>query len=201
MATAPPFVLHQPAHIRPEGKHDAQHGHPHRAKLPVIPDLRFEYSYLRSIRPYVDIKRIGSSPEAEPTTVERVDKALMEEGYETLDASLGFHGKEAEEGFGEGKVTVVKGPREVISVQWQKVLWVTMRDQVISPLLQGALWALASYYLTPFSAQVGSRVGTFVREHVPTKEGLGVAWLRNWVQNLGIRANHNVQTPRTSRQL
>jgi len=141
MASAPPFVLHQPRHIQPEGKQGSQRDHPHRARLPVIPDLRFEYSYLRSIRPFIEVERIGSSSKAEPTSVEKVDNALMEEGYETLDASLGFHGKEAEEGFGEREVTVVPGPREVIRVKWEKVLWVTMRDQVISPLLQGAIWS------------------------------------------------------------
>jgi hypothetical protein len=29
---------------------------------------------------------------------------------------------------------------EIIHVQWKKVIWITIRDQVISPLVQGALW-------------------------------------------------------------
>ena len=27
---------------------------------------------------------------------------------------------------------------------WQSVVWVTMRDQVVSPLLQGVLWCVPS---------------------------------------------------------
>ena len=46
--------------------------------------------------------------------------------------------------------------------------------------------ALASYYITPFSAQVGSKVGTFVHERIPTKEGSAVRWLRTWAKSSGL---------------
>ena len=46
--------------------------------------------------------------------------------------------------------------------------------------------ALASYYITPFSAQVGSKMGTFVHECIPAKEGSGVGWLRAWAKSLGL---------------
>ena len=52
------------------------------SRLPVIPDLRFEQSYLRSIAAY--------------TSSENID--------------------------------------------WKGVFWITARDQVISPLLQGTVW-------------------------------------------------------------
>lgn len=29
---------------------------------------------------------------------------------------------------------------EIVSVQWRKVLWITLRDQIISPLVQGTVW-------------------------------------------------------------
>jgi hypothetical protein len=39
----------------------------------------------------------------------------------------------------------VSSPREIIHLQWQKILWVTLRDQVISPFLQGALWCVLDF--------------------------------------------------------
>lgn len=96
------------------------------------------------------VARGGRGGEVKQTTAEALDKALLDEGYETLDATLGFKGKEHEDGFAEGTVEVGSGPgaasensnahREVIRVQWKKILWVTLRDQVLSPLAQGALW-------------------------------------------------------------
>ena len=32
---------------------------------------------------------------------------------------------------------------EVADPGWQSVVWVTVRDQVLSPLIQGALWCVA----------------------------------------------------------
>jgi hypothetical protein len=32
---------------------------------------------------------------------------------------------------------------------WQSVVWVTLRDQVISPLIQGALWCVACHLPEP----------------------------------------------------
>jgi len=168
--------------------------HPHR--LPVIPDLRFEYSYLRSIRPYVSVERISSVvPEARST----MNIELAEEhGY----VSLGPEGKERV--FPEGdeltvfepEPTTVAGPTEVIHVQWQKIAWVTIRDQVISPFLQGALWALASYYWSPFSTRLGSQMGTYFRGLLPSKEGAGITWIRGWSKKLGL-ADHATGIQRT----
>jgi hypothetical protein len=77
-----------------------------KTKLPAIPDLRFEYSYLKNIQPFVKIKRVATRAHAR-----------------------------------EGEVEVAEeSPREIIEIEWGKVLWITLRDQVISPLLQGTLW-------------------------------------------------------------
>ena len=51
--------------------------------------------------------------------------------------------------------------------------------------------ALASYYITPYSAQLGSKVGTFVHERIPTKEGSAVGWLRTWAKSLGLSRSNN----------
>ncbi|THH11440.1 hypothetical protein EW145_g670 [Phellinidium pouzarii] len=65
--------------------------------ITTIPDLRFEQSYLKSIAPYVQTRRIS--------------------------------------GAGDDSNSV-----EVIGVEWRNVMWITVRDQLISPLLQGAIW-------------------------------------------------------------
>jgi len=61
--------------------------------------------------------------------------------------SLGAEGKEKEVLEEDKRVvklqsTMVSSPREIIHLQWQKIFWVTLRDQVISPFLQGALWCV-----------------------------------------------------------
>ena len=37
----------------------------------------------------------------------------------------------------------VAGGGEVVHVQWGRILWITTRDQILSPLLQGALWCVS----------------------------------------------------------
>jgi hypothetical protein len=97
----PPFVAHAPKHI------DPQQEHPRRAALTSVPDLRFEYGYLKSVRPYFRTASKGKGKEKEADGAE---------------------------------------PGDVLEIQWQDIAWVTTRDQVLSPLLQGALW----YALRPF---------------------------------------------------
>ncbi|KAF9076807.1 hypothetical protein BDP27DRAFT_1254657 [Rhodocollybia butyracea] len=58
------------------------------------------------------------------------------------------------EGKGERKVKQGSGKTEPANIEWGHVLWITLRDQVMSPLFQGALWALVSFYLTPYSARL-----------------------------------------------
>ena len=174
-----------------------------RSRLPVIPDLRFEYGYLRSVLPYIQIERSTSASVL--TDVHSVDPAHE---YERIN----MPGDQETEGNDKTLFPTPILPSEIIHVQWGRVIWITVRDQVVSPLLQGALWlvfffetlplcsilddafdrALASYYITPFSAQLGSKVGTFVHERIPTKEGSAVGWLRSWAKSLGLsRSNSN----------
>lgn len=74
-------------------------------RLPAIPDLRFEQSYLKSIAPFVHTRRVGGSAEGEKAG--------------------------GADGAGE------EGHVEVVAVEWSRVAWVTTRDQLLSPLLQG----------------------------------------------------------------
>ncbi|KAG6812900.1 hypothetical protein H0H92_015635 [Tricholoma furcatifolium] len=95
-----PFGLHQTNY--PHSSYDTHEQHPHNAQLPAIPDLRFEYSYLRSIQRFITV-----TPSHRSLTVH--DEKRLRISQESVD------------------------------IQWGKVVWITMRDQVISPLLQGAL--------------------------------------------------------------
>jgi len=162
-----------------------------RSRLPVIPDLRFEYSYLRSVRPYIQIERSTAA-------IPLVDPALDDHEYERIN----IPGVEKEtERNGKALRSPTSIPAfEIIHVQWGKLIWITVRDQIVSPLLQGALWALVSYYLTPFSAQLGSKMGTLAHGRIPTKEGYGLVWLRGWAKSLGLsrsNSDNSHQTPRT----
>ncbi|KAJ7768293.1 hypothetical protein B0H16DRAFT_1365889 [Mycena metata] len=130
----PPFVAHDPKHAAPE------QDHPRRTALTTVPDLRFEYGFLRSVRPYFRLR-----PDSK--------------------------------GKGKEKETVTDSS-DTLEIQWRDVAWVTTRDQVLSPLLQGALWAIAGYFLTPFVGRA--------RSFVPTPpEGGFTKWLRSWVHSFG----------------
>ncbi|KAJ7901613.1 hypothetical protein B0H13DRAFT_1621800, partial [Mycena leptocephala] len=115
-----------------------------RAALTTVPDLRFEYGFLKSVRPYFRLRTNDSKGKEKET-----------------DAHAG---------------NVVAGPVDTLDIQWLDVAWITTRDQVLSPLLQGALWAIAGHFLTPFYGQA--------RSFIPSPPEGGIAkWLRSWVQS------------------
>ena len=90
--------------------------------------MRFKYSYLRGVRQYVQLERPAASEKGKEKAVD-VDGGEEQEGEE-------------ERGQEEGLLSL--GTREIVQVQWGRILWITTRDQVISPLLQGALWCVVS---------------------------------------------------------
>lgn len=94
--------------------------HKRAPRLPVIPDLRFEQSYLRSVSRYVLFQR---------SSVVTLDNSWVQ-----ADSDVPGKGKEKE------SVVLTQLSAEVLEVQWRDVVWVTIRDQVLSPLFQGALW-------------------------------------------------------------
>lgn len=81
----------------------------HSRPIPPIPDLRFEYTYLKNIRSHVRVERIEESA----TTDEK-----------------GVAGDEQ----------VASLSKEVVHVEWGSVMWVTFKEQFVSPLVQGVLW-------------------------------------------------------------
>ncbi|OCH86152.1 hypothetical protein OBBRIDRAFT_797491 [Obba rivulosa] len=145
--------------------------HAHRAR--PLPDFRFESSYLRSIAPYVHAERAVSAVVAHD-----------EKGK----------GRAVEGMTGEGAVAVAEivmssASTEVVRIDWGRVAWVTARDQILVPLIQGALWGLLSDYLRPLGAVAGARFRRWWaagagRPDGPQVEGHGVGWLRNWISSL-----------------
>ena len=99
-----------------------------RRRIPPLPDLRFEYSYLRGVSQYVHIERPQSSGAANEKGKEKAIEDDDEAGTEAEGAEV--------------SVSHSASAREVVRVQWGRVLWITTRDQVISPLLQGAVWCV-----------------------------------------------------------
>lgn len=125
------MASYTPAAKRPNDGYPAQKLNSY-SRLPVIPDLRFEHSYLRSVQPYVQIERSTSASVL--TDVHSIDPAHE---YERIN--IPGDQKETE----ENDKILFSTPflaSEIIRVQWGKVIWITVRDQVVSPLLQGALW-------------------------------------------------------------
>lgn len=112
--------------------------HKRTEKLPVIPDLRFEYSYLRSIRHHIHIERMHVHSVSAQQHHSMSTKELLDD-YEKAKLP-----EEASQG--GAQCLSVQGPsqgsKEVIHVQWKKAIWVTVRDQIMSPFLQGAFWCV-----------------------------------------------------------
>jgi hypothetical protein len=101
-----------------------------RALLPVIPDLRFEQSYLKSIKGFIHVKE--ESQEL---------RVLDEKGKGKEKADLAQEGQDQRSQVIRKDVRpIINSSHHLVRIEWSQVAWITARDQVISPLLQGALW-------------------------------------------------------------
>ncbi|TFY76027.1 hypothetical protein EWM64_g7983 [Hericium alpestre] len=148
IALARSHVVHH-SHEHEHEHDEPDHAHRRRRVRPaIIPDLRFEPTYLKRIAPHVHVERHAA---------DMPEKGKGKQGAET------------------------------ITVDWGKVLWITTRDQVISPLLQGIVWGTASVFIVPLLAALGARVrGLWPKYSGPPlgHEGKGVGWLRSWGHSL-----------------
>ncbi|KAJ4490739.1 hypothetical protein J3R30DRAFT_3694518 [Lentinula aciculospora] len=136
MASDPPLLFHEFKHQHSER---AERRAYRRTHLPPIPDLRFEPSYLRSIQPYIHLRTSKPSHKASETKVADLTERLV-----------------------QNRSTEEK-ERDLIEVKWKHVLWITARDQILTPLFQGALWALIGFYVTPYS----TRFAHAIVQHLP----------------------------------
>ncbi|KAH9952951.1 hypothetical protein BC827DRAFT_1251343 [Russula dissimulans] len=66
---------------------------------------------------------------------------------------------------------------------WKCIVWITIRDHAISPLLQGALWGTASVFLQPLLQSL--MWWRYLRDNSqPQKEGRVAGWLRQWARSI-----------------
>ncbi|GAA5920748.1 hypothetical protein JCM1841_004161 [Sporobolomyces salmonicolor] len=124
------------------GDGDGDDGDEHSIQMPVaVPDLRFEQGVLASIRPFLHVaapdKDSGSAP-----LKEEKHQAKLEAAGDAALASVNL----TAEGNAQGRTAsdVLMGP---LSIEWSKVVYVIVRDQVVFPLLQGVLWGMAGIWL------------------------------------------------------
>lgn len=91
-----------------------------------VPDLRFEQGYLMSIRPFFYLKPSTALDDIEPTLTHQPieDEAPNGDIKDLLYLGANFR------------------------VKWSLVAWVTVRDQVIYPMMQGCMWGTLSLFIT-----------------------------------------------------
>jgi hypothetical protein len=92
--------------------------------------------------------------------------------------------------------------KEVIVIEWSKVLWITTRNHILTPLVRGLVWyvsrikslsfhificicrGIAGQYVGPITAFFRGRNKSSDSRLRSGKEGQGVSWLRKWVSSL-----------------
>jgi hypothetical protein len=187
-----------------------EHEHRHRRpQIPTIPDLRFEHSYLRSLKnclhiqfsdAQTDSKNLGESHHwsVEGSEYEKVEH--RQDGSKGSDES-------SEPMVAIEVAPAVRGAENLLPtfkithIDWRNVLWITTRDQVIMPFLQGMVWGVAGTYLTPLSKRL---FGKWSKSNLNLKDkqaaaseklrqkmgsfddGEGAQWLRRWAKGVGI---------------
>ncbi|CAE6476854.1 unnamed protein product [Rhizoctonia solani] len=165
----------------------------HLSPLPIksLPDLRFEQSYLLALKPFVHIRADESvnekakpQPSVENPVVESV--ALAEPvGLDIVIRGAG--------------VSRYGTPERI---EWGKIAWITIRDQVIAPLVQGTVWGSASIFLGPASRKVALSLREMfvgpsnqqppVTTTTRTSRGENsMGWLKSLVRGLGVGAETN----------
>lgn len=93
-----------------------------RKRLP-IPDLRFEQVYLKRIQDCIHIESIARDVK------EKGPELPVEVETEDIGFASATHTR-----------PLVNSTQQVVRVDWGKVVYITLRDQVMMPLLQGMLW-------------------------------------------------------------
>ncbi|KAJ9108132.1 hypothetical protein QFC19_002599 [Naganishia cerealis] len=152
---------------------------------PPIPDLRFEQSYLLSIRPFLHAK----SDKGNAAKGQKSEASNVSGGPESMSLTTSA---DQDAVFSWGKE---------LEVDYRNLLWVTFKDQLVSPLVQGFFWGVLTVTISTFS-QVG-RTALYPASHKSQgrisggeggelrKAGAGEAvgqteeegWWRKWVKS------------------
>ncbi|KAH7886922.1 hypothetical protein F5I97DRAFT_1936517 [Phlebopus sp. FC_14] len=140
-----------------------------RRRLP-IPDLRFEQTYLTRIHACLHIEPISEDPEDSEKKLVCSTVGSEEETAYVATTHVS---------------PLVNSAQQVTRIDWGQVAYITLRDQVLMPLLQGILWGVVGTYYKPFASYAkGCLQGKPLRSR--PVEGGGVSWLRSWAQKLGL---------------
>ncbi|KAJ1030494.1 hypothetical protein NDA16_001403 [Ustilago loliicola] len=120
------------------------------SKLPTLPDLRFEQSYLATIRNFLHEEQPPSSSQDESSEFnEKQD--LTDEKDEDHHHKIEVTRSNADKKYHELWLGNLR-------VEWFPILYVTVRDQLLSPLVQGAVWGLGGLLYTQFRQYMSARV-------------------------------------------
>ncbi|KAI6019945.1 hypothetical protein F5J12DRAFT_926003 [Pisolithus orientalis] len=129
-----------------------------RKRLP-IPDLRFEQVYLSRIRSCLHIEPQLPAPTSEDGQYAEVTHVAP----------------------------LITASQQVTSIDWRNLAYITFRDQVVIPLLQGMLWGVIGTYYRPFINLAKDKFRGKSPSPYPA-EGEGVSWLRKWAKKLGFNS-------------
>jgi hypothetical protein len=107
---------------QPRTRGEAVHEIPRAGALPIraLPDLRFEQSYLLSLKPFVHLRAQEASNSETPGGRGTIEKPAAEDAALAEPLTLDI----AVQGAGVSKYGVPE------RVEWGKIAWVTTRDQV-----------------------------------------------------------------------
>ncbi|KAG9313449.1 hypothetical protein JVU11DRAFT_5772 [Chiua virens] len=134
---------------------------PARTRLP-IPDLRFEQVYL---------KRIQGCIHVEPIAQDVREKVGVQPDAEFTASTHAM--------------PLINSSQQIVRVDWGQIAYITFRDQVMMPLLQGVLWGIVGTYYRPVVDFARGRFrGSAILTH--PVEGEGVGWLRRSLKRLGF---------------
>ncbi|GAA5980290.1 hypothetical protein JCM10908_001601 [Rhodotorula pacifica] len=127
---------------------------PERIPVPPIPDLRYEQGVLASLQPFVH--RVPASTSSSPSSAIK-----PKDGHKLLRQETEKHERKVESAekvslaarnlTAEG-TSAPDRPSDIflspLRIEWTRVAYVIVRDQVLSPLVQGVLWGVAGFYLS-----------------------------------------------------
>ncbi|WVN85228.1 uncharacterized protein L203_100373 [Cryptococcus depauperatus CBS 7841] len=159
-----------------------------RGHMIPLPDLRFEQSYLLSIRPFLKPR-----PQSKSSIASKGEK--LEQQKQTAGTAL-VQSADQDEVFIWGSD---------VDVDWANIAWVTFRDQFFAPLIQGAVWGWATIFLSATGVALRTslypashkRQGRIVGgpggsvERAGGGEAVGGPWWKSWVKSLfgGVETN------------
>ncbi|SPO34912.1 uncharacterized protein PSFLO_00383 [Pseudozyma flocculosa] len=125
--------------------------------LPAVPDLRFEQSYISTIRGFLhETDKEQAQQEKSEELDEKRSSGQRDDAEGEVEVGDESSSAAPQKPHHLQRTRASDGEREIwigaLRVEWVPLLYVTIRDQVLSPLVQGAVWGIGSILLGKFSA-------------------------------------------------